>query len=319
MSVKNAFLTAVLTTAVVVTAGTAAAQYPEKDVNYIIPFNPGGESDIAARFQQPYFRDITGQQLIVKYQSGAGGAQAWSQLNNMPADGYTIMGTNLPHIILQPMQQDVGYETEDITNVYFFHYTPDAILVPADSQFQTAEELIQYAKDNPGLLTFSGSGSNSANHLAQQRFDELAGVQTTYIPFAGTGPALTAMLGNQVMAEMGYSTVAVQQGDQVRMLAVATEERLPRFPDVPTFKELGIDMVGGAYRGIAVPQETPEEIRQQLSDIIGQINNNPEFVQKMEEAGFVVTDIPYEDVDEFMAEQTEEIREIAQDMGIAAR
>ncbi|HEV7372099.1 tripartite tricarboxylate transporter substrate binding protein [Arenibaculum sp.] len=301
--------------ALALTAGSAAA-YPDKDVNYIIPFNPGGESDIAARLQQPLFNELTGKQLIVKYQAGAGGAQAWSQLNNMEGDGHTIMGMNLPHIILQPMQQDVGYKTEDLVPVYYFHYTPDAILVPADSQFQTIQDLVDYAKQNPGMVTFSGSGSNSANHLAQQRFDELAGVTTTYIPFGGTGPSVTALLGNQVMASMGYSTVAANQGDQVRMLAVATDERLPNFPDVPTFREAGIDMVGGAYRGVGVPKSTPEEVRQEVSDVFQRINNDPRMVQQMEDGAFVVIDVPYGEVDAFMAERAAEIGGIAQRMGI---
>ncbi|HSK40713.1 MAG TPA: tripartite tricarboxylate transporter substrate binding protein, partial [Arenibaculum sp.] len=303
---RSKLIPAALATAVAFAAGPAMA-YPDKNVDYIIPFNPGGESDIAARMQQSLFNELTGQQLIVKYQAGAGGAQAWSQLNRMEGDGHTIMGMNLPHIILQPMQQDVGYTTEELTPVYWFHYTPDAVIVPADSQFQTIQDLIDYAKENPGMVTFSGSGSNSANHLAQQQFDELAGIVTTYIPFGGTGPSVTALLGNQVTASWGYSTVAANQGDQVRMLAVATDERMSVFPDVPTFKEIGIDMAGGAYRGVGVPQSTPEEVRKQVSDTFRQLNNDPRMVEQMEENAFVVIDIPYEEVDAFMAEHTQEI------------
>src|SRR3546814_11003411 len=110
------------------------------------------------------------------------------------------MGTNLPHIVLQPIQKDVGYKTEDLVNVYFFHYTPDAIFVPKDSEFQSLQDLIDFAKANPGVVTFGGSGSFTANHLAQQRFDELVGVTTTYVPFSGSGPAVTAVPGTQVPA-----------------------------------------------------------------------------------------------------------------------
>ena len=95
------------------------------------------------------------------------------------------------------------------------------------------------------------------------------------------------------------------------MLAVAQEERHPLFPDVPTFRELGIDMVGGAYRGIAVPADTPEEIRQQLSDIIGEINANPDFIAQMEEAGFAMLDVPYQEMDAFMEERTAIYEKIA--------
>jgi tripartite-type tricarboxylate transporter receptor subunit TctC len=293
-----------------------AEDFPTQPMTYIIPFNAGGESDIAARFQQAEWEEVTGQPVIVQYQPGAGGAQAWSQLNSIEGDGYTIMGINLPHTVLQPIEADVGYQTEDLTPVNYFQYTPDAIFVSQDSEFETLEQLIEYAKANPGLVTFSGSGSNSSNNLAQAKLDELAGTITTYIPFSGTGPAITAVLGNQTVAGFNYATSGVAQGDELRMLAVAADERLPAFPDVPTFKELGYDLVGGAYRGVAVPASTPEDLRQSISYIVSEINQQPEFIQKMEEGGFVLTDIPYEKVDAFMAEMTAEYEEGAEALGI---
>ena len=316
---RRAFLAAAALFGLMQATGQAQAAWPEKPVTYIIPFNPGGESDIAARFQQPLFEKLTGQQLIIKYQTGAGGAQAWSQLNSMPGDGYTIMGTNLPHLILQPMTASVGYQTDDITNVYWFHYTPDAILVPKSSQYKTLQDLIDYAKANPGFVTFSGSGTNTANHLAHQRFDQLAGVTTTYIPFSGTAPSVTAAIGGQVTATMGYSTVAMQQKDNLRMLAVATEKRMDAFPDVPTFKELGLAMVGGAYRGVAVPKSTPEPLRKAVSDTIGKINHEPALRKEMQDAGFVVIDVPYGEVPAFMAKRKEEVTAVAKKMGFAAK
>lgn len=309
-------LLAGLVTAAMVVAGAAFAEYPEKPINYILAFNPGGESDISARFQQPFFEKLAGQQAVIQYQAGAGGAQAWSQLNSMEGDGYTIMGTNLPHIVLQPIQKDVGYKTEDLVNVYFFHYTPDAIFVPKDSEFQSLQDLIDFAKANPGVVTFGGSGSFTANHLAQQRFDELVGVTTTYVPFSGSGPAVTAVLGSQVSAGFNYSTSFLNQPEGVRMLAVASEERLPTDPDVPTFKELGIELVGGAYRGLAVPSSTPEDIRQAVSDIIGKINADPAFIKQMEDAGFVLTNISYDKMDAFMAEKAKVYADLAKKMGI---
>ncbi len=297
-------------------AGAQAQEWPQQSVNYIIPFNAGGESDVTARFQQKYFEPMTGQSLVIQYQPGAGGAQAWSGLNNQPADGSVIMGSNLPHIIMQPKQGNAGYETDDIVTVYWFHYTPDAILVPVDSEFETLDDLVAYAKDNPGMTTFSGSGTNSANDIAKARFDQMAGTTTTYIPFSGTAPAVTAVVGGQVTAEWGYSTVASQQSDALRMLAVATEERLPLFPDVPTFKELGYDLVSGAYRGVAVPKDTPEDLRQQISDVIGKINADPDFQQQMQDAGYVVTDIPYSEVDDFMAETEADLEGAAKLLGI---
>ena len=107
------------------------AAYPDKPVRLIIPFPPGGESDIGARLQQGVFKKLTGQDLVIESRPGAGGALAWSQLNTFPGDGYTVMGTNLPHLVLQPLEGNVQYKTDDIVNVHFYHYTPDAIVVRA--------------------------------------------------------------------------------------------------------------------------------------------------------------------------------------------
>lgn len=297
----------------------AFAEFPEKTINYIIPFNAGGESDVSARFQQPFLEALSGQSFVIQYMAGAGGAQAWSQLNGMEGDGYTIMGINLPHTILQPMEKDVGYETKDLTFINFFHYTPNALFVPKDSEFQSLGELVDYAKANPGLVTLSGSGSNSANHLGQVQFDELAGITTTYVPFSGTGPAVTAILGSQTTGGFNYVTSGVNNGDGMRMLAVASEQRVKAFPDVPTFKELGFDIVGGAFRGVAVPSSTPEPIREKISQMVTDVNNNSEFQKKMEDAGFVLTDISYDFINDFVDAKTEEYREIAEKLGIANR
>lgn len=302
--------------ALMLAAGPAFAEYPEKSVTYIIPFGPGGESDITARMQQEFFpKYANGQDVVIQYKPGGGGSQAWAQLNDMPSDGYTIMGANVPHTLLQPMIADAGYKTDDLAVVHYFHYTPDAIVVSKDSEFKTLQDLIDYAKENPGAVTFAGSGSNSANHLMQQQLDKLAGITTTYVPFKGTGAAVQAIMGNQTTAGATYSTVGVNY-PETRTLAVAAEERLPSLPDVPTFKEAGIDWTGGAYRGVAVPADTPDDIKRKVSEIVSAINADPDFRRKMEEGGFVLTPIDMEAMPEFLAEQKAKYRGIAEEMGL---
>ncbi len=296
--------------------GTTASAEINGPVNYIIPFGPGGESDISARFQEPFFKKKFGQDLVISYQPGGGGAVGWASLNGLNGDGQTIMGVNLPHIIIKPAQKDVGFKTEDLNTFYMFHFTPDAIVVPANSPYQTLNDLIEDAKANPGQVTMSGSGKASANHLAQIKFDKMAGITTTYVPFKGTGAAVTALLGNQVKAEWGYTTVGAKQGDAVRMLAVAMEERHPLFPDVPTFKELGFDMVGGAYRGIALPNSASPETTKMWSDMIAEINADPEFQKQMLDGGFALLDVSSDQMADFMAQKTEEYLNDAREAGL---
>jgi len=313
---RLAALAAVLIFSTSMVLAMGHGSYPDKPVNYIIPFGPGGESDITARHQQPFFKKMFNEDLVISYKPGGGGAVGWSQLNGMKGDGYTIMGINLPHIVIKPRQKDVGFTTEEITGVYVFHYTPDALVVTADSPFKTLQDVIDYAKKNPGKLTLSGSGKGTANHLAQIRFDQMAGVKTTYVAFKGTGKAVTALLGDQVKAEWGYTSVGAKHEGKVRLLAVAMEKRHPKFPDVPTFKELGFDLVSGAYRGIAVPKSTPEPIRAKLSEQIAQINADPEFRKRMENDGMALLDVDYKDYKGFIDAQAKVYIKAATEAGV---
>jgi len=306
----------VASVAILAFAIAAQAAYPDRPVQYIIPFPPGGESDIAARFQQQVFKVKYNQELIVLNKPGAGGALAWSQLNNLPGDGYTIMGVNLPHIVLQPLEPGTQFKTEDITPVYFFHYTPDAIIVPADSPYRTFADLVKAAREKPESISLAGSGTNSANHLAHERLDRELRIRTLYVPFKGTGDLISAVLGNHVTGAVSYSTLALSQKDKMRMLAVASDKRMPQFPDVPTFKELGLNWVDGAYRGIGVPKSTPPEIRKAVSDMMDTINKDPELRRRMAEGGFEVTDIGLEQIPAFVKERSVDYLNAAKGLGM---
>jgi tripartite-type tricarboxylate transporter receptor subunit TctC len=296
-------------------AGFAQA-YPDKPIQYVIPFAAGGESDVAARLQAQVCQAKFKKEMIVVNKAGAGGALAWSQLNSMPGDGYTIVGVNLPHIVLQPLEAGTQFKTEDITPVYFFHYTPDAIVVASDSPFKTFADLVRAAREKPEAVSIAGSGTNTANHVAQVRLDREQRIRTTYVAFKGTGDLVSSVLGGHVSAAMSYSTLAIQQKGKMRMLAVATEKRLPQFPDVPTFKELGMNWVDGAYRGIAVPKSTPPAVRREVSDMMDAINKDPELRRRMAQGGFEVTDIPLDAIPAFMAERSREYLESAKTLGL---
>jgi tripartite-type tricarboxylate transporter receptor subunit TctC len=295
----------------------ARAAYPEKPVRYFIAFAPGGESDIAARFQQEVWRKKHGQELVVESRPGAGGALAWSQLNSFPGDGYTIMGTNLPHIVLQPLEGNVQYQTDDIANVHFFNYTPDGIVVRNESPFKTYQEFIAGAKAKPGALNLAGSGTNSANHVAHERLNQAAGIKTTYVAFKGTGDLLGSLFGGHVDGAMSYSSLALLQKGKTRLLAVATPERLSYFPDTPTFRELGIDWVDGTFRGVAVPKSTPEDLRKRVSDFFAEINRDPEFRRKMTEQGIEIVDITYDKMPAFLEERKKAYLASAKLLGLA--
>ena len=265
----------------------AAAGFPEKPITYMICFDPGGESDITARLQQKYLEEVLKAKVVITYKVGGGGAVGWSELIRSKPDGYTIAGDNLPHTILQPMQRgDAGYTTEQLKRVYCFESTPCALVVKKDSPFKTLDDFIAFAKKNPGAVTLGGSGSWTANHLGTIELEKAAGVKLTYIPFTGSWSATPALLGGHVTGLMTYTTMAAQQLDKFRILAVAAPKRSAVFPDAPTFQELGYDIVEGAYRGVSVPPNTPENIVKILADAFEKVNKNPEFAKKMAELAF---------------------------------
>ena len=170
-----------------------AQSCPDKNVTYWQAFPAGGESDISARHQQVVLKKrCPAIETIVQYKPGAGGGLMWAQMNQLPGDGHNIVGINLPHIVFQPIEGQVQYKTEDVTPVFWFHYTPDALVVLESSPIKTFQDFVKTAKADPGKLSLGGSGLNSANHAAHERLNAAFGVKTTYVPFKGTGDMTTA-------------------------------------------------------------------------------------------------------------------------------
>lgn len=262
--------------------------YPERPITYLIAFSPGGESDITARMQQRFLEEELGTKIVITYKTGGGGSVCWAELVRSKPDGYTIAGVNEPHTILQPLQRtDTGFKTEELVRIAQFQYTPSVLIVRKDSPFKTLQDLVQYAKQYPEAITIGGTGTWASTHFACLLFEKAAGIKLTYIPFSGSGATKPALLGGHVSAIIGHPTHAVELKDQVRVLAVASEERSKALPDVPTFKELGYDgVIEGSFRGVAAPPGTPKEIVHKLATAFKKANDDPEFRKKMTEMGF---------------------------------
>ena len=293
---------------------------PEKNVQYWQAFPPGGESDLSARHQQVVLKKkCPAIDTIVQYKAGAGGGLMWAQMNSLPADGLNVVGVNLPHIVFQPIEGQVQYKTEDITPVFWFHYTPDSLVVAEQSPIKNFADFIKAAKANPGKMNIAGSGLNSANHAAHERMNAAFGVKTGYVPFKGTGDMALAVLGGQVEGAMSYTAFAVNNKGKVRALAVAMDKRHPLMPDVPTFRELGVDWIDGAYRGIGVPKSTPPELRKRVSDLWAQLNNDAEMKELAAKSGFELVNVGLDQMDGFMKEKTKLYTDGAQRLGLGKK
>ena len=290
---------------------------PDKNLMYWQAFPPGGESDLSARHQQLVLKKkCAAVDAIIQYKAGAGGALMWSTMNTLPGDGLNIVGVNLPHTVLQPMEGNVSYKTEDVTPVFWFHYTPDILVVPESSGIKSFADFVKAAKADPAKINLGGSGLNSANHAAHERMNRAFGVKTTYVPFKGTGDMTMAVLGAHVDGAMTYSAFAIAQKGKVRGLAIAMDKRHPLLPDVPTFKELGVDWVDGAYRGIGVPKSTPPEARRRIAELWAALNADPEMQALAAKAGFELVNVGPDGMDAFMKEKTRIYTEVGKQMGL---
>lgn len=290
-------------------AANSVDSYPDKPVNYMIPFDAGGQSDLEARRQQPLLKESLGQQINITYKPGGGGALGWSELVQQNPDGYYIAGINIPHIILQPLaNDDTGYETEQIEPVSIFQATPIGLAVKKDSGIETMEDFIAEAKEKPGQITIAGSGTYSGHHLAFLQLQELADIELQYIDFTGAASQVQGFLGGNAMAILGNSNDLVNYQDDINVLAIGSEEQFEPLPDVPTFKEAGYEMTASIDRGVAVPPETPEGIKNKLEAAFLEIANDESIQEQMKEEGFEPKAMGVEEAKAYIEAKTEEYK-----------
>jgi tripartite-type tricarboxylate transporter receptor subunit TctC len=292
-----------------------AADFPKGPINYIIPFPPGGQSDVEARLQQPYLEKILGTKIIVEYKPGAGGALAWTLFSKAKPDGYSVCGINIPHIILQPLsQKDAAFKTLDLKPLCIFESTPIGLAVKKGSKINTLKEFIDYAKANPGKITVGISGKLSGHHMASLQFEKKTGVKLTLVTFTGAAPQATALLGGHIEAIWGNSSDLVSYQNDMKVLAIGTEKRMETLSDVPTFQELGISKFYPRIdRGVAVPRDTPADITAKLEKAFLDTVNEKDYNAKITKAGFVAMALNSKEAMKYIAEETEEYTKLLEE------
>jgi len=293
------------------------AEFPTKNITYIVPFNPGGQSDITAQYQKEMLEEALGVNVVIKNVSGAGGAVGWSTLVNSKADGYTLSGNNLPHIIAQPLVRDnAGYETEQLEPLYMFQTTPIGLTVLKDSRWKNLDDFIAYAKAHPGEITIGGSGTYTGHHIAYLMLQHLTGAEFTYIASTGAAPSVANFLGGHTDALFANSNDLVTHNDEIIVLGLGTEERFGLLPDAPTFIEQGIDMTAGIDRGVCVPQGTPAEVIAVLESAFRAVCTDPDFMAKMEDMGMVVQNLGAAEYKVYIEKTAAKYEEILKQLGV---
>jgi tripartite-type tricarboxylate transporter receptor subunit TctC len=269
-------------------AGAWAQEFPKVPINFMNPFNPGGEVDIEARAMQPSLEKNWGVPFVINYLPGAGGALCWSKLAAAKPDGYTIGGFSIPHIILQPMfMKDAAFKTDDFVILSIVEYTPIGLAVKKDFKVNTLKEFVDYAKANPGKVSCGGVGKFTGHHFATLQFMKMAGLKLNYVTFTGTAPLQTALMGGHIDAAFSNSTMMVSSREEIKVLAIGSAQRMPQLQGVPTFEEMGLKMYPRIARGAMGPKTIPPDIQKRLEKAFLDTTSKPEFKTKMEQAGFV--------------------------------
>ena len=297
-------------------ASPAAAQESPygsgEDVTVLMGFKPGGGSDALAQLVQPFLAEELGVNFVNQYVPGATGAIAWTQLaKQVEPDGETVSVTNTPMLMTNYIMNDaITYTLDEITPIANIVTDPGVVVVSPDSPFQTFEDLVAAARENPGTVTVGNSGVGGDDFFTSVLLEQEADVELQKVPFEGDGPSWAAAMGDKIDASfnnVGITYPQVKEGN-LRALAVFAEERLPELPDVPTAKELGYDLVAGSSRGYSGPGDFPEEARQQLIDALGRVVENPEFQEAAAAQAMAVDFIPGEEYEAFLQRQEEEFR-----------
>ncbi|WPB58918.1 tripartite tricarboxylate transporter substrate binding protein [Xylophilus sp. GOD-11R] len=285
-----------LPAAALAASGVAHAQardFPNKPIELIVPFQPGGGTDAVARAYADAARRHIAQTVLVVNKPGASGAIGWQDLIASRPDGYRIAVVTVELVTLPPLNM-AKFTADDVTPIARLNADPSAITVRADAPWNSIEEFLAAAKAQGGKLSMGNAGNGSIWHLAAAALEDKTGVKFNHTPFQGGGPAVLALMGGHIDAvavSPAEVTTFVQAG-KLRTLAVMADQRVKGFEKVPTLKERGIDLSIGTWRGLAAPRNTPPEVIAYLKTASEQIANEPSFREVLDKQnlGFAYAD-----------------------------
>jgi tripartite-type tricarboxylate transporter receptor subunit TctC len=252
--------------------GGDAADYPDQNITFVVPFSAGGPTDTVTRLIAEPMSEELGQQIVVQNVEGAGGTVASGEVANAEPDGYTVLMHHIGMSTAPALYQDLGFDPlEDFEMIGLVTEVPMTIVARNDFEPETLEDLIDYVSANADSVTLANAGIGAASHLCGLLFQDAIGATVQEVPYEGTGPALTDLIGGQVdfMCDQTTNTTSQITAGEVKAYAVTTPERVDSLPDLPTTEEAGLpDLQVGVWHGLYVPAGTPEEIVTRLSDAL---------------------------------------------------
>lgn len=280
----------VLISGLFLAASVQAQNYPNKPITLIVPFAPGGTTDIVARIVGDKLGKELGQTVVVENRGGAGGAIGATAISKAAPDGYTIGVTTVStHAVNPACNPKLGYDPiQGFTPITNMARTPNVLTVNPKFPAQDFKQFLDHLKKNPGKLSYATSGTCSIQHMVGEQFKASTGTFILHIPYRGAGPALNDLLGGQVdmMFDNLPSSMSHIRSGKLRPLAVAWNKRLDALPNVPTFAELGLKQVNDpAWYGLAAPPKTPDDIIKKINAAAVKVLNMPEVRERLEQSG----------------------------------
>jgi len=293
-----------------VPAHAPAQTYPVKPIRFVVPFAPGGASDVLARLVGQKLAERLGQPVVVENKPGAATTVGAAEVARAPADGYTLLLAPAPFVIAPLMYQNLPYDAaRDFTGVALLASSPLILTAHPSVAATTPQELLALAKSKPGAIMYGSPGNGSVPHLATELFKMRTGADFTHVPYKGGGPAVSDLVAGHI-GVMFASPIEVSQhvaAGKLRYIVASTKDRVPSLPGVPTVGELGIagfDVV--AWFGVVAPAATPKDIVSRLSQEIGQILAAPDVREKLAAQGADITFLPAPEFNAFIAREREQ-------------
>lgn len=290
------------------------AEYPEKPVTMIVPLGAGGSHDRNARVFTSVVPEYLGNAIIVKLMPGASGQTGTAAAASAPADGYTLLFTHNYFDQLQQHVKKLPYDTtEDFVTVAQMNSNDASLIVRSDSEFKTLEDLVNYAKANPGKLKFAHSGVWGAVHVPAMQFFKEAGIQATMVPYKGGGPAMRGFLAGEADFTMQFPSTILAQGDKVRVLASGGSES--HFEGVPTFAELGYSGdIGQMARIIMAPRGIPEDRLAKLREALAKVNEDKTYQGLISRIGENLNYIDGDEYEKVRPKQSDTYKDLVQSL-----
>jgi tripartite-type tricarboxylate transporter receptor subunit TctC len=293
-----------LTVAVLASGGAFAQAWPTKPIRYIVPFTPAGATDITARIIADKIAGPLGQPVVVENRPGAAGNVGTEVVSKSAPDGYTVLQCTVAQSISQTLYKKLNYDLEkDLVPVAMIALVPNVMEVNPSVPAKSVAEFIALAKSRPGKINFASSGSGTSIHMSAEMFMMITGVRMVHVPYKGSGPALSGMLGGEVdvMFDNLTSSIGYIKSGRLRALAITSATRYPELPDLPTMQEAGVPgYEATAWFGMLMPKGTPKSVVARMNSEVNKALAQPDVKEKLAQQGAVATAWTPEQFGEFI-------------------